>query len=72
MESMWVERMIYLNFVLVMVRIHIVHQHCHLNDSDITCVGKVIQGWDIGVATMLKGEIASFVIQSKYAYGQGT
>jgi peptidylprolyl isomerase len=29
----------------------------------------VIKGWDIGVATMKKGEKANLVIESKYAYG---
>ncbi len=31
--------------------------------------GKVIKGWDIGVATMKKGEKARFTISSSYAYG---
>jgi len=32
-------------------------------------VGAVIKGWDKGVATMKKGEIAKFVIKSEYGYG---
>lgn len=31
--------------------------------------GSVIKAWDIGVATMKKGEIAKFECQPKYAYG---
>ena len=31
--------------------------------------GEVIKGWDIGVASMCKGEIAVFTIKSDYAYG---
>ncbi|KAE9416715.1 hypothetical protein Angca_004347 [Angiostrongylus cantonensis] len=30
---------------------------------------QVIKGWDLGVATMKKGEIADFKIRSDYAYG---
>lgn len=30
---------------------------------------KVIKGWDIGVATMARGEIARFIIAPEYAYG---
>ena len=32
-------------------------------------VGEVIQGWDAGVASMKKGECATFYIKSEYAYG---
>jgi len=32
-------------------------------------VGAVIKGWDKGVATMKKGEIAKFVIKPEYGYG---
>jgi len=32
-------------------------------------VGNVIRGWDAGVATMKKGEIAKFVIKPEYGYG---
>lgn len=32
--------------------------------------GSVIKGWDVGVATMKKGEKADFVIASEYAYGE--
>ncbi|XGW01851.1 hypothetical protein V3C99_014162 [Haemonchus contortus] len=32
--------------------------------------GQVIRGWDIGVATMKKGEIADFKIRSDYGYGE--
>jgi len=31
--------------------------------------GKVIKGWDVGVATMKRGEKAKFTISSDYAYG---
>ncbi|GMR56516.1 hypothetical protein PMAYCL1PPCAC_26711 [Pristionchus mayeri] len=31
--------------------------------------GQVIKGWDIGVATMKKGEKADFIIKAEYAYG---
>lgn len=31
--------------------------------------GEVIKGWDVGVATMAKGELAVFTIKSDYAYG---
>jgi len=33
-------------------------------------VHQVIKGWDKGVATMLKGEVAQFIIKSDYAYGK--
>ena len=32
-------------------------------------VGQVIKGWDVGVASMKKGEKATFFIKSDYAYG---
>merc|ERR1719350_665801 len=32
--------------------------------------GQVIQGWDLGVATMKKGERAKFTLQPEYAYGE--
>ena len=32
-------------------------------------IGEVIKGWDVGVATMKKGECATFYIKSDYAYG---
>jgi peptidylprolyl isomerase len=32
--------------------------------------GQVIKGWDIGVASMKRGEKARFEIDSKYAYGE--
>ena len=32
--------------------------------------GKVIKGWDEGVATMKKGELADFYITADYAYGK--
>jgi len=32
-------------------------------------VGSVIKGWDKGVPTMKKGEIAKFVIKPEYGYG---
>jgi FKBP-type peptidyl-prolyl cis-trans isomerase len=32
-------------------------------------VGEVIRGWDVGVASMKKGEKATFYIKSEYAYG---
>jgi len=31
--------------------------------------GQVIKGWDAGVATMVKGEVATLVCRSDYAYG---
>lgn len=33
--------------------------------------GQVIKGWDVGVATMRKGERSEFTIRSDYAYGEG-
>jgi len=33
-------------------------------------VGQVIKGWDLGVATMRKGEKAVFTLPSEYAYGE--
>ncbi|RNA39635.1 peptidyl-prolyl cis-trans isomerase FKBP4 [Brachionus plicatilis] len=32
--------------------------------------GSVIKGWDMGVPTMKKGELAKFTIRSEYAYGK--
>lgn len=32
--------------------------------------GQVIQGWDLGVATMKKGEVAKFTLSPEYAYGE--
>ncbi|ROT67118.1 peptidyl-prolyl cis-trans isomerase FKBP4 isoform X1 [Penaeus vannamei] len=32
--------------------------------------GEVIKAWDLGVATMKKGEIAKFTCRSEYAYGE--
>ena len=32
--------------------------------------GQVISGWDLGVATMRKGELATFVLQPEHAYGE--
>lgn len=32
--------------------------------------GSVIKGWDVGVATMKKGEKADFLIAPGYAYGE--
>ena len=32
-------------------------------------MGKVIKGWDIGVASMSLGEVASLVISPEYGYG---
>jgi FKBP-type peptidyl-prolyl cis-trans isomerase len=34
-------------------------------------LGQVIQGWDVGVATMTKGEHATLYISSDYGYGDG-
>jgi len=31
--------------------------------------GQVIQGWDLGVATMKKGEVAKFTLAPEFAYG---
>jgi FK506-binding protein 1 len=33
-------------------------------------VGQVIKGWDIGIASMQKGEVAVFELQPDYAYGK--
>jgi len=33
-------------------------------------VGQVIKGWDTGVASMLKGEVALLTCKSEYAYGK--
>merc|ERR1719408_612919 len=32
--------------------------------------GEVIKGWDVGVATMLKGETAKFTLSPEYGYGE--
>merc|ERR1719183_2483166 len=32
--------------------------------------GQVIKGWDLGVATMKKGEIAKFTLAPEFAYGE--
>lgn len=32
--------------------------------------GNVIKGWDMGVPTMRRGELAKFTIRSEYAYGE--
>lgn len=32
--------------------------------------GQVIKGWDLGVATMKKGELAKFTLASEFAYGE--
>lgn len=32
--------------------------------------GSVIRGWDIGVATMKKGEVAKFTLSPEFAYGE--
>jgi len=32
--------------------------------------GSVIKGWDLGVATMKKGELAKFTLSPEYAYGE--
>ncbi|CAI5451315.1 unnamed protein product [Caenorhabditis angaria] len=31
--------------------------------------GQVIKGWDVGIATMTKGEVAEFTIRSDFGYG---
>jgi FKBP-type peptidyl-prolyl cis-trans isomerase len=33
--------------------------------------GQVIKGWDLGVATMKKGEVAKFTLAPEFAYGDG-
>mmetsp|Transcript_38322 Transcript_38322/g.105559 ORF Transcript_38322/g.105559 Transcript_38322/m.105559 type:complete len:669 (-) Transcript_38322:81-2087(-) len=33
-------------------------------------IGQVIKGWDLGVATMKKGEVAKFTLQPEFAYGE--
>ena len=30
----------------------------------------MIQGWDVGVASMCKGEVSKFTFAPKYAYGE--
>merc|ERR1719162_1485404 len=32
--------------------------------------GAVIKGWDVGVATMKKGEVAKFTLEPAFAYGE--
>jgi len=32
--------------------------------------GQVIKGWDLGVATMKKGEVAKFTLKPEFAYGE--
>merc|ERR1719160_1274826 len=32
--------------------------------------GQVIKGWDLGVATMKKGEVAKFTLSPEFAYGE--
>lgn len=39
----------------------------YLNSGSL--LGNVIKAWDIGIATMRKGEIAKFVCKPEYAYG---
>ena len=31
--------------------------------------GEVIEGWDVGVATMKKSELARFLVNPSYAFG---
>ena len=31
--------------------------------------GQVILGWDIGISTMRRNELARFLVKSSYAYG---
>jgi len=33
-------------------------------------VGQVIKGWDLGMATMKRGELSLFEIAAPYAYGE--
>ena len=37
---------------------------------DFLSIGSVIRGWDVGVATMKRGELAKFTIKSEFAYGK--
>jgi len=39
--------------------------------GDVCQPGNVIKAWDIGVATMKKGELAVLLCKSEYAYGAG-
>lgn len=41
------------------------------NEQFVFNLGKqeVIKGWDFGVITMAKGEVATFTIKAEYAYG---
>ena len=36
----------------------------------VVCPGSVIKGWDLGVATMTKGEVAILTCTADYAYGK--
>ncbi len=38
--------------------------------SFVICTGEVIKGWDIGVATMKRGEVCVLTCTPEYAYGK--
>lgn len=45
------------------------HRKAFLLPAPVCLAGRVIKGWDIGVATMTKGEKAVLTCASDYAYG---
>ncbi|RXG58921.1 Peptidyl-prolyl cis-trans isomerase FKBP20-1 [Armadillidium vulgare] len=40
------------------------------NEGKLYLVSEVIKSWDLGVATMKKGEICRLTCRSEYAYGE--
>ena len=50
-------------------RVH--HAVGHSAEASVVChlSGSVIKGWDVGVASMTKGEKATLICRSDYAYG---
>ena len=51
------------------------HESILCYDNDIFFIffhdlGSVIKAWDLGIATMKKGELAKFTCKPKYAYGE--
>lgn len=52
-------------------RMHLASVDClRLNFSSCSCTGSVIKAWDLGVATMKKGELCVLTCKSEYAYGK--
>ena len=37
----------------------------------VTCSDYVIQGWEVAIPTMRRGEVAVLTIRQDYAYGEG-